>query len=438
MREKGMGIRDERYECMPRGEIRRLQDERLREVVRRVYEKVPFYRERFDEAHLKPGDIRSVDDLGKIPFTTKEDFRNEYPFGLFAVRRREVVRLHCSSGTTGKPTVVGYTKKDLETWSELVARFLAAAGLTADDVVQIAFGYGLFTGGFGLHYGVEKIGCTIVPASSGFTERQLRLMADFGTTVLVSTPSYALYLGEAAVAMGIKGELKLRVGCFGAEPWSDQMRDSIEAKLGIVATDNYGLSEIIGPGVAGECLERNGHHVFEDHFIPEIIDPETGETLGEGEVGELVITAMTKEALPVLRYRTRDLTALHTEKCACGRTTARIDRVHGRSDDMLIIRGVNVFPSQVETALLEVEGTEPHYRIIVDREKGMDTLMIEVEVSPEIFRDEMKAMVELEALLKEKLSNTLGLRPGLRLVEPKTIERSTGKARRVIDRREGA
>ncbi len=430
-----MAIWDPEYECMPRDEIRRLQNRRLVDVVGRVYENVPFYRQRFDEAGLKPGDITSVDDLDKIPFTTKDDFRNQYPFGLFAVSRRDVVRIHCSSGTTGKPTVVGYTKKDLETWANLVARFLTAASVTADDTVQIAFGYGLFTGGFGLHYGVEKIGATIVPASSGFTERQLNLMADFGVTVLVCTPSYALYLGETAVALGLSDRLKLRVGCFGAEPWTDQMRDSIEERLGIRATDNYGLSEIIGPGVAGECLERNGHHIFEDHFIPEIVDPETGESLPEGELGELVITTLTKEALPVLRYRTRDLTALHTGKCPCGRTQARIERLHGRSDDMLIIRGVNVFPSQIEAALLEVEGTQPHYRIIVDRERGQDTLTVEVEVGTGIFRDEMKAMVALENTLKKKLTNTLGLTPRLRLVEPKSIERSTGKAVRVIDNR---
>ena len=433
-----MAIWDVENETMSRDRIRAIQDERLQRVAGRVYEKVPFYRQKFDEARLKPDDIKSVDDLTKIPFTTKDDFREQYPFGLFAVPKRDVVRIHCSSGTTGKPTVVGYTSNDLAMWSELVARFLVAAGVGADDTVHIAFGYGLFTGGFGLHYGVEKVGATLVPASSGFTERQLKLMCDFEATVLVCTPSYALYLGEAAASMGVADRLKLRVGCFGAEPWTVAMRDSIEERLGIVATDNYGLSEVIGPGVAGECLERNGHHVFEDHFIPEVIDPETGEVLGEGEVGELVLTALTKEALPVLRYRTRDLTALHFDKCACGRTMARIERLKGRSDDMLIIRGVNIFPSQIETALLEAEGTEPHYRIIVDREKGMDTLTIEVEVSSRIFRDEMKAMVALEEGLREKLTNALGLRPRLKLVEPRTIERSTGKAKRVVDLRDKA
>jgi len=432
-----MAIWDVPNETIPRDKLRDLQDERFAAVVKRVYEKVPFYRERFKSAGLRPSDIRSVDDLEKIPFTTKDDFRSQYPFGLFAVPKRDVVRIHCSSGTTGKPTVVGYTKNDLDTWAGLVARFLTAAGVTPDDTAQIAFGYGLFTGGFGLHYGLEKIGATIVPASSGFTERQLNLMNDFGVTVIICTPSYALYLGEVAVNMGLAAQLKLRVGCFGAEPWTDRMRDSIEAKLGIIATDNYGLSEVIGPGVAGECSERNGHHLFEDHFIPEIIDPDTGERLPEGECGELVLTALTKEALPVLRYRTRDLTALHSEPCPCGRTSVRMERVHGRTDDMLIIRGVNVFPSQIETVLLEVEGTEPHYRIIVDRERGMDTLTVEVEVSAGIFRDEMKAMVALEEALLARLTNTLGMRPKLRLVEPKSITRSEGKAKRVIDMRKG-
>ncbi len=430
-----MAIWDPSNETMPRSRLADLQNERLVAVVKRVYDKVPFYRDRFTSAGLTPSDIKSVADLQKIPFTTKEDFRSQYPFGLLAVPKRDVVRIHCSSGTTGKPTVVGYTRKDLDTWSGLVARFLAAAGVTADDTAQIAFGYGLFTGGFGLHYGLEKIGATIVPASSGFTERQLRLMCDFGVTVLICTPSYALYLGEAAVNMGLQEQLKLRVGCFGAEPWTDLMRESIEAKLGILATDNYGLSEVIGPGVAGECTERRGHHIFEDHFIAEIIDPETGQVLGEGQTGELVLTSLTKEALPVLRYRTRDLTALHSEPCACGRTFVRMDRVHARSDDMLIIRGVNVFPSQIETALLEVEGTEPHYQIIVDRAGGMDILTIEVEVNPELFRDEMKAMVALEEALLNRLTNTIGMRPKLRLVEPKSIARSEGKAKRVIDKR---
>ncbi len=430
-----MAIWDPQFETMPRERIEDLQSERLAAAVARVYERVPFYHERLRGAGLGPDDIRSLADLERIPFTTKDDFRDNYPFGLFAVPKRDVVRIHCSSGTTGKATVVGYTKRDLVTWSELVARFLTAAGVTADDTVQIAFGYGLFTGGFGLHYGVERVGATIVPASSGFTERQFKLMSDFGVTVLVCTPSYALYLGETADQMGLRDSLKLRVGCFGAEPWTDAMRDSIEEKLGIAATDNYGLSEVIGPGVAGECEARCGHHIFEDHFIPEVVDPETGERLPAGEVGELVVTAFSKEALPVLRYRTRDLTALHYEPCSCGRTFVRMERVHGRTDDMLIIRGVNVFPSQIETALLEVEGTEPHYRIIVDRENGLDTLAIEVEVSPSIFRDEMKGMVALEKRLTEKMTNTLGLRPKIRLVEPKSITRSEGKARRVVDNR---
>jgi phenylacetate-CoA ligase len=430
-----MAIWDPQFETLSRDRLTALQSDRLVEVVARVYDKVPFYRERLKSAGLTPKSIRSVDDLEKIPFTTKDDFREQYPFNLFAVPKREIIRIHCSSGTTGKPIVVGYTRRDIETWSGLVARFLTSAGVTADDTVQIAFGYGLFTGGFGLHYGVERIGAALVPASAGFTERQLNLMADFGVTVLVCTPSYALYLGETAVSMGLANRLQLKRGCFGAEPWTERMRDSIEARLGIIATDNYGLSEVIGPGVAGECPERVGHHISEDHFIAEIIDPKTGKRLPDGEVGELVLTSLTKEALPVLRYRTRDLTVLHHEPCACGRTTVRMERVHGRTDDMLIIRGVNVFPSQIETALLEVEGTEPHYRIIVDRENGMDTLAVEVEVNPALFRDEMKGMVELEKKLSERLTNTLGMRPKLRLVEPRSITRSEGKAKRVLDLR---
>jgi phenylacetate-CoA ligase len=430
-----MAIWDQQHETMSRAAIEKLQSERLARTVHTVCERVPFYKERFAKAGLTPGDIKSIHDLEKIPFTTKDDFRDQYPFGLFAVPKRDVIRIHCSSGTTGKPTVVGYTRRDIETWSELVARFLTAAGVTADDTVQIAFGYGLFTGGFGLHYGVEKVGATLVPASSGFTERQLKLMADFGVTVLVCTPSYALYLGETAVTMGLADKLRIRIGCFGAEPWTERMRESIEGKLGILATDNYGLSEVIGPGVAGECSERCGHHISEDHFIAEVIDPDTGERLPEGEVGELVLTTLTKEALPVLRYRTRDLTALHYEPCACGRTFARMERVHGRTDDMLIIRGVNVFPSQIETALLEVEGTEPHYRITIDRENGLDTITLEVEIKDSLFRDEMKGMVELEKKLSDKLANALGLRPRLRLVEPRSITRSEGKAKRVIDLR---
>ena len=324
-----MAIWDVPNETISRSKLRDVQSERLVAVVKRVYENVPFYRRKFDEIHLKPSDIKSVDDLEKIPFTTKTDFRDEYPFGFFAVPKHDVVRIHCSSGTTGKPVTVGYTRKDIELWSNLVARFLVAAGVTADDIAQVAFGYGLFTGGFGLHYGLERIGTTCIPASSGFTERQLKLMADFGVTVLICTPSYALHLGEMAERMAIKDRLKLRVGCFGAEPWGERMRCAIEASLGLRATDNYGLSEIVGPGVAGECSQRNGLHIQEDHFLSEIVDTKTLEVLPEGSPGELVITTLTKEALPVLRYRTRDLTALRNDRCPCGRTLGRMDRVHG-------------------------------------------------------------------------------------------------------------
>ncbi len=431
-------IWDEKYECMPREELRELQLERLKETVKRVYERVPHYTKAFDEAGVKPEDIKTLDDLTLLPFTTKDDLRENYPFGMFAVPLKEVVRIHSSSGTTGKPTVVGYTKNDLETWSELVARFLIAGGVTDEDVIQNAFGYGLFTGSFGLHYGAEKIGATVIPISSGNARRQIMVMQDFGTTALVCTPSYALYLLELAEEMGVsRGDLKLKHGLFGAEPWSESMRKEIESKLGITATDNYGLSEVIGPGVAGECLERNGHHIFEDHFIAEVIDPETGEALPIGERGELVFTTLTKEAFPVIRYRTRDISSLNDEPCPCGRTLIRMERVRGRTDDMLIVRGVNIFPSQIEHVLLEIDDTEPHYQIIVDRQKGaLDDIEIWVEVSESIFFDEMKRLRALEKTITNRMRDILGLSTKIKLVEPRTIERSTGKAKRVIDRRE--
>ncbi len=433
-----MPIWNPKFETMPRKELEEVQLIRLKRILRYVYERVPFYRKKFDEAGVDPDKLKTLYDIKHFPFTTKDDLRDNYPFGLFAVPMDKVVRIHASSGTTGKPTVVGYTKNDLEVWAEVVARIVSAGGVSAGDRVQVAFGYGLFTGGFGLHYGLEKVGATVIPASSGNTQRQIKLMMDFETTALVCTPSYALYIADVLKESGIdpKKKLKLKYGLFGAEPWSEQMRKQIESKLGITATDNYGLSEIIGPGVSGECVEyRDGLHINEDHFLVEIIDPQTGEPLPEGERGELVITTLTKEALPLIRYRTRDITSITKEPCKCGRTTARMRRVTGRTDDMFIIRGVNVFPSQVESVLLEIEGVEPHYQIILDREGPLDTMEVRVEVDEHLFHDEMKKLVELEEKIRSKLESVIGLKIKVRLVEPRTIERTSGKSKRVIDRR---
>jgi phenylacetate-CoA ligase len=362
--------------------------------------------------------------------------RDNYPYGLFAVPLKEVVRIHSSSGTTGKPTVVGYTRNDLDLWAEVCARFISAAGVTSDDIAQVAFGYGLFTGGFGLHYGLEKVGASVIPAAAGNTPRHLMLMQDFGSTALICTPSYALYLGEAVQEAGIGKKVKLNTGLFGAEPWTNEMRVQIENKLGLVATDNYGLSEIIGPGVSGECREaKSGMHISEDHFLVEVIDPVTLEPLDYGESGEMIITALTKEAVPVMRYRTRDVSRLIPEPCVCGRTTLRMEKMHGRTDDMLIIRGVNVFPSQIESVLLEIEGTEPHYMLVLYKEGVMDALEVWVEVSERIFSDEMKELRRLEELIKTRIQNVLGLSIKLKLVEPRTIDRSEGKAKRVMDLR---
>jgi len=429
-------IWDPLHECMPREKLRDLQEERLRSTVRRCANSVPFYRDRWKEAGIDPDTVRTLDDLARLPLTTKDDFRKNYPYGMLAVPLREVVRVHSSSGTTGKATVVAYTKNDLETWSELVARFITAAGVTADDVVHISFGYGLFTGGFGLHYGAEKVGASVIPVSSGRSERQIQIMRDFHSTVLVCTPSYALHLAEVAEESGLRVEdLDLRVGLFGGEPWTDGMRRQIQAKLGIVATDNYGLSEVIGPGVSGECTECDGLHVFEDHFIPEVIDPESGEVLPVGEQGELVLTSLTKEASPVIRYRTRDLCRLVPEPCRCGRTMLRMTKVTGRTDDMLIVRGVNVYPSEVEEILLAIEGTEPHYRILIDRRGAMDAMAVEVEVHEAIFFDEMKKLREKGEEIRKKLSQAVGVSVEVKLVEPRTLERFEGKAKRVVDNR---
>ncbi len=425
-----------KYETMDRAELAALQLRRLQDTVMRAYYCVPFYRRIMDGLGVTPDHIRTLDDIRRLPFTTKQDFRDNYPFGLFAVPEKEIVRIHASSGTTGKPTVVGYTARDLDTWTELVARMATAAGVTDEDVVQIAFGYGLFTGGFGLHYGCERCGASVIPASSGNTERQLMLMKDFGTTALVCTPTYALHIAEVAADQGFDlSSLKLRLGLFGGEPWSDAMREQIESRLGIVATDNYGLSELTGPGVTGECVEKNGHHIAEDHFIPEIIDPDTMEPVPEGTEGEIVFTTLTKEALPVLRYRTHDITRLLPGECACGRTLRRMARIAGRNDDMLIIRGVNVFPSQIEEILMDIEGTEPHYQLVVDRVGSLDTLEVKVEVSPAMFTDEMKRMNEFTKHITHRVQTVLGIGVKVTLVEPKSLERFTGKAKRVIDNR---
>ena len=424
-------------ECMAREDLEQLQLERLQSTLYRVGTHVPFYKKKFDELKFNYDDVRSLNDLRRLPFTIKQDLRDNYPYGLFAVPLRDVVRVHSSSGTSGQATVVGYTRNDIKTWSNLVARVITAAGVTKNDVIQIAFGYGLFTGGFGLHYGAELVGTSVIPISSGNTKRQIQIMKDFKTTALVCTPSYALVMADTMMEMGINPNgLSLRYGLFGGEPWSEGMRREINEKLGIIATDNYGLSEVMGPGVSGECLECNGLHINEDHFLLEILDPNTLEPVPEGEVGELVITTLTKEAFPMIRYRTRDLTRFIPGPCACGRTMRRMQRVMGRSDDMLIIKGVNVFPMQIETVLFEVEGVEPHYQIIVDRENHTDRITVLVEVMESIFFDEMKKQRMVIDRIKSRLASALGLQVEVKLVEEKTLERYEGKAKRVIDRRQ--
>jgi phenylacetate-CoA ligase len=421
---------------MPRHELEKLQFSRLQQTLRRAWEKVPCYQAKFRELGLVPDDIQSLNDLARLPFTTKEDLRLNYPYGMFAVPMREVVRIHSSSGTTGKPTVVGYSRQDLDNWSELAARFMTAAGVTEDDIVHIAFGYGLFTGAFGLHYGAERIGASVIPMSSGNTDKQLMIMQDYRSSALVCTPSYALTMAERLEQKGIvPSELSLRVGLFGGEPWSEEMRREIETRFGIIATDNYGLSEVMGPGVAGECQHRCGMHIFEDHFLPEIIDPETGEVLPQGSVGELVLTSLTKEAFPIIRYRTRDITRLIYDTCACGRTMVRMQKTMGRSDDMLIIKGVNVFPTQIEEVLFQVEGCEPHYQLVIERSGTMDTLEVQVEVGESIFFDEMKKQRAFVEMLEKRILSTLGVGAKVKLVEPASITRHEGKAQRVIDKR---
>ncbi len=432
-------MRDAEHEAMPRKNLEKLQLERLKTRVKQVYEKVPFYRRTMRDKKVTPDDIMTLSDLTKLPFTNKSDFRDNYPFGLMAVPMSEVVRIQSSSGTTGKPIIAPYTQKDVDTWAELMTRSMVAGGATRDDVVQIAYGYGLFTGGLGFHYGAERLGAKVVPTSSGNTKRQILLIQDLGTTVLCCTPSYAVTINETAKEMGIDlRDTRLRLGICGAEPWSEKMRQDIETTLGFPALNIYGLTEIIGPGVAMECTRKCGMHIWEDHFLVEIIDPKTGEQLPYGQEGELVITTLTKEAQPVIRFRTRDITSLTPEKCICGRTMVRMSRIMGRSDDMLIVRGVNVFPSQIESVLLTVEGVVPQYQIVVDRQQGFATeeLEIWVEVSEAIFSDEMSKMAKLQEKLQSELDSVLGVKARIKLVEPKTIARSEGKAMRVIDRAE--
>ncbi|MCK9175346.1 MAG: phenylacetate--CoA ligase [Desulforhopalus sp.] len=428
---------NDEIETMPRAGLESIQLIRLQKLVKRMYERVLPYREKMDAIGLRPEHIKSVGDLRLLPFTVKADLRDNYPFGLFATPMSEVVRIHASSGTTGKPTVVGYTRKDIDLWANIVARSLVTAGATKNDIVHNAYGYGLFTGGLGAHYGIEKLGAAVVPASGGNSRRQVTLLRDFGSTVLLSTPSYALNLADAMETVGIDPKkLSLRIGVFGAEPWSENMREEVEKKLNLKATDIYGLSEIMGPGVAQECqFSKRGMHIAEDHFLPEVINPETGEVLPEGEEGELVFTTLTKEAFPLIRYRTRDISRLYREPCACGRTLVRMAKVTGRTDDMLIIRGVNVFPSQVEHVLMGVEGVEPHYQIVVDRKGNLDTMTVEVEVSEQFFSDKVRRLESLGAGIKKEIKDYLGVTVTVKLVEPKSIQRSEGKAARVIDKR---
>ncbi len=422
---------------MPRDELKALQGKRLVEQVKRMYENVECFRNRMIEKGLTPDDIKGVDDLAKLPFSYKNDLRDNYPYGLFAVPMSDVVRVHASSGTTGKRIVVGYTKNDLEMWADCIARMMTVIGVTKNDVVQVSFGYGLFTGGFGAHSGAEKIGATVIPMSSGNTALQIQTMIDFGATVLCCTPSYAMYIAEEVERLGLRDRLKLKCGIFGAEPWSEKMRTKIEEGLGIKAYDIYGLSEVMGPGVSCECEYQCGMHINEDNFIAEIIDPETEEVLPEGAAGELVFTSLTKEAFPVIRYRTRDICSLIPEKCKCGRTFIRMNKPSGRSDDMMIIRGVNVFPSQIEEVLLKISGDAitPNYQIVLDRVNNTDTFDVNVEMSESFFKDDVKSIEKLEREIVEKLRSTLGIGAKVHLVNPKSIARSEGKAKRVIDNR---
>lgn len=430
-------IWNEKMECMNPKDMKGVQSERLREIVSYVYDNCSLYKSKIDSFGVKHGDIRGIEDINKLPFTVKDDMRDSYPFGLFSRPISEITEIHVSSGTTGNPTVVGYTKEDIKLWSDVMARALCCAGAEPGDKIQIAYGYGLFTGGLGFHYGSLEMGLTIIPASSGQTKRQLKLMTDFKPRILACTPSYALYMADEAREMGLNPrESSWEIGIFGAEPWSDSMRKEIEATWNMLATDVYGLSEIIGPGVAQECRHKNGLHIWWDVFYPEVINPETGKSVGEGEVGELVITTLTKKGIPLIRYRTRDNVSITFEKCLCGRTTPRISKIKGRTDDMIVVRGINVFPSQIEHVLLSIEGTQPHYQLVVDRKTGeLDELEILVEVEEKIFSDEVKKLQILEDKIKREISSILGISAKIKLVEPKTIERSEGKSKRVIDKR---
>jgi phenylacetate-CoA ligase len=430
-------IWNEKAECMSKDEREELQLKNLQKVVKRAYETVPYYHKRFDEVGVKPVDIKTMDDIHRLPFTTKDDLRDAYPFGMFAVPRREIVEVHTSSGTTGKPTVSGYTKKDIEIWSEVMARGLTMFGATEDDIIQNTHGYGLFTGGFGVHYGAQNIGATVIPISTGQTRRQIEIMKDFGTTILIVTPSYGLYLAEVAEEEGLDNDdMKLKAVGFGAEMWTEEMRQEIQRRFNAPAYNIYGLTEIIGPGVALECPKQDGLHVMEDHFYPEIIDQRSMKVLSEGEKGELVLTTLTRHGMPIIRFRTKDITSLQSGTCPCGRTMIKMDRITGRTDDMLKIRGVAVFPSQIEKALLKIDGLEPHYQIIVTRPQHLDELEVQVETSPELFSDEVKELVGIQKKIENHVHGEIGLRVNVTLVEPKTLPRSEGKAVRVIDERE--
>jgi phenylacetate-CoA ligase len=424
-------------ETMSLDELRQFQLERIQSTLNRVSENVDFYKNKFKQCNIDITKIKSLDDIRHLPFTTKQDLRDNYPYGMFAVPLKDIVRIHSSSGTTGKPTVVGYTRRDLETWKNLVARIMVAGGVSANDIVHIAFSYGLFTGGFGLHYGAEHIGASVIPVSSGNTKRQIMIMQDYRSSVLVCTPSYALHIAETMQNEGIsRNDIYLKYALLGSEPWGEKIRAEIESRLGVTATDNYGLSEIIGPGVSGECLYKNGLHINEDHFYAEIINPDTGEVLPEGEKGELVLTTLTKEAMPLIRYRTRDITRLFRDKCPCGRTFIKMEKPSGRTDDMLIINGVNVFPSQVEEVFKEFDQATPHYMIFVKKKGHLDLMEIQLEISENLFFDEMKKQRALLEKMNERMFNVLGIKPKIKFVEPKTIERFEGKAKRVIDERQ--
>ena len=423
-------------ECASREIMREIQGGRLADMVRRCYENVPFYQEKLKQSGIRPEDIRGVDDLQRLPFTYKQDLRDTYPYGMFAVPKEKLVRIQASSGTTGKMTVVGYTQKDIDDWAEDAARAIVAAGGTKKDYIHVSYGYGLFTGGLGLHYGAEKLGATAIPVSSGNTRRQIDIIRDFGSDILCCTPSYAMYIGETMQDMGIDpGSVRLRAGIFGAEPWSEEMRAEIEKLLGIKAYDIYGLSEVMGPGVSFECADQTGMHVNEDKYIPEIIDPDTGEVLPEGEQGELVFTCITKQALPLIRYRTRDIASLSYGECSCGRTLVKMSKPRGRTDDMLIIRGINIFPSQIESVLLDLKLVAPNYLLVVDRVDNLDTLEVQVEMTNEMFSDTVRDLSSIEKKIKTALLSTLGLSTTVKLVEPKTIARSEGKAKRIQDNR---